>query len=307
MLAEHLKQAVILVGVHRLNVRFHFDGATRELQLSAHLLADTHIQFRDMNVIHQFRIFGDGSLQIFFRRTVNVIVPLHADTIDRHTCLLHLLHHIVDAVALARIGSIIIVVEELDSRIRLPGKLERFGNKLIAAQLIQLGFAIRIRLLSATSKPAVRYGLIHHIPAIHHIRIALHHRMDIFLKTLVENFLAYRLAFLIGKHPVGKLRMPNQAVPAHLQPIGTAEVGNAVCSTPMPHILSRMDGRRLHLVFASHAVKLAEHHQLLFRRQIPHIQGNTHLEIIPVCILQALRLRSCGMFLPEQHRTKDSD
>ena len=82
-------------------------------------------------------------------------------------------------------------------------------------------------------------------------------------QPFVEHFLGDELAFVVVEHPVGKLRVPDEAVSAHLDAVLAAEVGNAVCFFPFPDARSRMNLAGLHDVLAGHTVELLPDEVLL--------------------------------------------
>ena len=135
-------------------------------------------------------------------------MTLHTDTVDGYTSVLHLLHHIINTLTLAFVYATVVVVEQQRIGIGLTGKLECLCNELVAAELEMTALTIRTRLLTRTSEAEttiVGHSLIHHIPSIDHILITVYHRMDVLAQTLIEHLFLDGLAFLVGKHPVGKL------------------------------------------------------------------------------------------------------
>ena len=137
-------------------------------------------------------------------------MALHTDTVDGYTCILHFLHHIVDAFTLALVYTTIVVVEQQRIGIGLTGKLESLGNEFIATELEVTTLTIRTRCLTRTSETeagttVVGHSLIHHIPSIDHILITVYHRMDVLAQTLIEHLFLDGFTILVSKHPVGKL------------------------------------------------------------------------------------------------------
>ena len=59
-------------------------SVTAEVELSSHLLIGTNIQLSNMDMFHYRRIFCQGSVHIFHTRTVDIVMSLHADTINGH-------------------------------------------------------------------------------------------------------------------------------------------------------------------------------------------------------------------------------
>ena len=149
-------------------------------------------------------------LKLCLIREIDVIVSLHTDTVDGHTCILHLLHHIIDTLALTLIYTAVIVVDKNTCRISLTRKLECLCDKLITAELEMTALAIgagrnHLAINKFERTTIICHCLVYHIPSINHILIAVYYRVDMLTQTLVEHFLLYWLAFLIGKHPVSKL------------------------------------------------------------------------------------------------------
>ena len=261
MLAEHLEQAGILVGLQRPHIGGHGLGlAAREHQLAAALVVHAQVELGDVDVLHQLLEADDGLLQLLLVGEVDVVVALHADAVDGHAGVLHLLHHIIYTLTLAVVHAAVVVVEQQGVGVGLTGKLESLGNELIAAELEVAALAVGARLLTATTAPAgttiVGHGLVDHVPGIDHVLVAVHHGVDMVAQTLVEHLLLDGLALLVGEHPVGKLRVPAQAVAAHLDAVLAAEVGYLVGLLEVPHALLRVDLSRLPVVFSCDAVEI---------------------------------------------------
>ena len=71
---------------------------------------------------------------------------------------------------------------------------------------------IGTRFLSTTSEAEARtelvvigHSLVHHIPCIDHVLITLDDGVNMVAQTLIEHLFRDGLAFLVSKHPVGKL------------------------------------------------------------------------------------------------------
>ena len=292
MTAHHTEEVLILSLMQCLYVFRHSSLlTTAELQLTAHLLVGTDVELGDVNLTDNLRILLYGSLEVFHRRTVDVVVTLHTDTVDRRTHLLHLLHHIIYTVALGWLGSVIVVVEQLNVGVGLAGKLEHLDDKLLAAEVNHLRLTIGAGCLfhpRRTTSVAVGNGFIEHVPCIYDILVAVHYGMYMRAQTLVEHFLSHFLAFLVGKHPVGKLRVPSQTVSAHLHAVGTAPVSDAVGSGEVPHVFLRMNLSRLHGVFSRDTIEVFLHDSHLFwRGNITEVECHTHGEIIFVGVFVA--------------------
>ena len=217
MLAKHFKQASILIFLKRFDYLTDVAAITAEVELSSHFLIGTNIQLGNMDMSHYRRVFCQGSIYIFHARTVDIVMSLHADTINGHTFFLHGFHHIIDAVALSGIGSIIVIVEKQHVRVGLTGIDKGFLNKLVTGYLIKGGIAIRAWLLShaspATLPSTIGDSFVHHIPRIYHIFITLHDGCDVMLHILEQFLFRHKIAFFILIHPFSYLGMPHQAVP----------------------------------------------------------------------------------------------
>ena len=93
MLAEDTEHTCILVG------EMLFDGVadghalTAETKLSTHLLVDTDIKFGHVDMLHDLLVEIEGIINFLLCRAIDVVVALHADTIDGHTSILHLLQY----------------------------------------------------------------------------------------------------------------------------------------------------------------------------------------------------------------------
>ena len=160
-------------------------------------------------------------------------MALHTNTVDGYTCILHLLHHIIDTLALAFVYAAVIIVEQQSIRICLTCKLESLGDKLVAAEFEMTALAIwadrnHLAINKFERTTIICHCLVHHVPSINHILIAVYYCVDMLAQTLVENFFLHGLALLVCKHPVGKLRVPAQTVSTHLDAVLATEVGDAV-------------------------------------------------------------------------------
>ena len=145
MLTENLEDTAVLVGQQGIHITSNRLVLTaREAQLTTHLGIHTDVELSDMNMLHQLRVLGDSCIDILLRRTIDIIVPLHTDTMNGYTSILHLLDHVVDAVTLARVALVIVVIEQQRIGVSLMGKLESLGNKLITAKLIVTALTIRV-------------------------------------------------------------------------------------------------------------------------------------------------------------------
>ena len=213
VLAEDLEDAVVLVILQCLEIGSHgFGLTTREHQLSTALGIRTQVELCNVDVLHQFAELCDGQVELILIGEVDVVVTLHTDTVDGHTSVLHLLHHVIDTLTLARIDAAIVVVEQQRVGVGLTCKLESLSDELITAELEMTALAIGAGLTSRPGATVVGHGFVHHVPSIDHILITVYHREDMLAQTLVENFLGNGLAFFVGKHPVSKLRVPAEAV-----------------------------------------------------------------------------------------------
>ena len=130
--------------------------------------------------------------------------------------------------------------------------------------------------------------------------------MDVFTQTLVEHFLRHRLAILVVEHPVGKLRVPNQAVTTQLDAVLAAEVCDSIGILPTPHTLLRMQFTRLHVVLSRNAVVvfLDDFHRLRVV-DVAHVHCHTHGEVTLVSVLVTL-VRVGVWIAPELSRSRQS-
>ena len=212
MATQDTEDVLILSLMQGLDIFGHIIRlAKAKLQLASHLLVGAKVKLGDVYLAYYLRILLYGCLEVFHRRTIDVVVALHANTVDRRSHLLHLLHHIIYTVALSRLCSVVIIVEELDIGVGLAGKLEHLDDELLAAEVEHLRLAVRTRCFlhpwRATSV-SVGNGLVEHVPCINNILITIDYSMDMVAQTLIENVLADWLSLLVGEHPVGKLAMP---------------------------------------------------------------------------------------------------
>ena len=262
-----------------------------ELQLSTHFLVGTNIEFGDLYVLHDSRIFGDRSINIFHARAVYVVMSLHADTIDRNAGILHLLHHIIYTVALGWVGSIIVVIDKESLWVCFTSILEGLGDELVAAELEGTALAIRTRfglLPWHTTTVAIGNGLVDNIPSIYHIFITIYNRMDVFAQTSIENLLAHFLAFLVDKHPVAELVMPAKTMATQFDAIRTTEVGYLVCIFPVPLPFFRLQRNRFHIIFCRDTIKVFLDESNLCRiSDVSHVHSYTDREIALIGVFVA--------------------
>ena len=135
MLAEELEKSGILVFLQNLQVvRESPLLATTELQLAALLVIGANVKFGKMDVVDDSGILLNGSLNLLHARAIDIVVPLHTDSVNWHAGILHLLHHVVNAVALSRMRCAIVIIEKQRVRVGLASELEGLSNELIAAK-----------------------------------------------------------------------------------------------------------------------------------------------------------------------------
>ena len=106
----------------------------REHQLTTALHIGTQVEFGDVDRIHDLAETADSFFELLLIGEVDVVVTLHADTVDGHACVLHLLHHIINTLALARINGAVVVVDQHACGVSLTGKLEGLGDELVATE-----------------------------------------------------------------------------------------------------------------------------------------------------------------------------
>ena len=111
-------------------------------------------------------------------------------------------------------------------------------------------------------------------------------------QTLVEHFLLYLLAFLVCEHPVGKLRVPAEAVTTHLDTVLTTEIGDTVSQTEVPLTLCGVDLTWFPGVLSGDAVELLLDKLHLSRiRHVGLVHCYTNGEVVLVGILQSWACR----------------
>ena len=111
--------------------------------------------------------------------------------------------------------------------------------------------------------------------------------MDMLTQTLIEDLLLDFPTLLVGKHPVGKLRMPAQAVATQFDTILSAEVSNLVSLFKVPYALLRMQHTGFHVVLSSNAAEFGLHQiNLVSISDVTLIQCNTNHKVVLVGILQ---------------------
>ena len=203
MLTEHSEQTCVLVLLQCSDIwSLRLCLTSREAQLTTTLCVCTQVELCDVYVLHYLLEAHDGLLQLSLVGEVDVVMPLHADTVDGHARILHLLHHIIDTLALTLVYTAVVVVDKDTCGISLTGKLEGLCDELITTELEVLALAIWV---SESCKTVIGHCLVHYVPGIDYILIAVDDSVDMLAQTLVEHLLLHRLALLVGKHPVGKL------------------------------------------------------------------------------------------------------
>ena len=270
------------------DVRSDLNALTRELELTTHLAVHAQVELGEMDVVHDSGVLGDGGIHILHRRAIYIIMSLHSDSIDRHTGILHLLHHVEDAVTLAWVRSVVVVVEKLRVRVGLTGESEGLSDEFVATELIKLALTVRIRRLSSPTAGIVCHCLVDHVPTIDHVLVATHHGDDMLTQTLVEHLFRHRLSVLVLQHPVAELGMPAEAVATQLDAVLSAEVGDAVGTVPVPHTFSRMNRNRLHVVLRRDAVVLFFDDRSLCRiGQVALVHGHSNRKVVFIGVFQS--------------------
>ena len=94
--------------------------------------------------------------------------------------------------------------------------------------------------------------------------------------------------FLIGEHPVGKLRVPAEAMSTHLDAVLATEVGNFVGFFPVPDTLLGMYLAGFHVVLGGDGVELLfDESNLIGIRHIALVHSDANREEIFVGVLHA--------------------
>ena len=285
MASHHAEHSSILGFLQQFLVVGHlYTFISAEAQLSAHLLIDANVKFSHVNVVNNLGILAHGSLHLLFRGAVDIVVSLHTDTVNRYTGSLHVLHHLIDTVALCRIAFIIVVIEQQRVRVGFTGILECFADKLVVAtNLIEC--ALAQRLFPAT---AVGYALVEHVPGINYILVAVHYGMYMFAHTFKENFLLYQFMLLVIEHPLAHLVVPHQGMSTQFYAVLSTEIGNAVSAFPCPFALLRVYHGGFHVVFSRYTAELLLYQCALFLvRDIALVYSYANKEIILVSFFQA--------------------
>ena len=212
-------------------------------------------------------------------------MALHADAVDGHAGILHLLHHIIYTLALYGDALVVVVVEEQRVGVGSVSILESLGNEFIAAKLVHHRLAVGILRVGI-----IGHGLVNHVPGIDHVLIARNDGLDMVLHALIEHL----LRGVVLSHPAAYLRMPHQAVAAQLDTILAGKVGNAVGPLPVELSLPGLRGFGLHVVLGSYAAELSLDQSLLLSvGHIALVYGNANQEVVLVDIFQPLRKRCC--------------
>ena len=228
--AEYLENLIVLVFLEHFLEVCHLCCTLVETQSAAHILVDAYVQLCNVYVVHYLGISADGGIHVCRARSVNIVVPLHSYSVDRYSCFLHLLDHIVDSLALGRISLIVIVVEQKCVRVRLTGIFESLGDEFFACDLIERGVSVR-----GCSRPSllVRHSLVHDIPAVNYVLVAGYNSIDVALHIGIELILGEEFSLFILIDPLAYLAVPYQAVSTELDAIAAAEISNLVGIFPI--------------------------------------------------------------------------
>ena len=137
-----------------------------------------------MDMLHYLFVEFDGSIHSFLSRTIYIIMSLHADTMDRHTGIFHLLHHGSNTFALHRVALVIVVIEQQSVGVCLMGIFESLGDELVTTELIHRTLTVGILCLGVVS-----HRLVHHVPAVDKVLITADHCIDVLLHAGIEYLL----------------------------------------------------------------------------------------------------------------------
>ena len=191
--------------------------------------------------------------------------------------------HVHDTVTLSRVHGTVIIIEEQGLGVCLMGIFKGTYYKLITAQTVMRGDAIR----TGDGVGSIGYGLVHHIPGIYHILVPVDHGMNMCTQPFIEDLLGDRVPHTVHKHPVGKLVVPAQAMSTHLQPIATAEIGYAVCCLPGEDTLSRLHRCGLHGILCRGGTEVGNNQvTLTFHSHIAEVESHPHIETVPISMLE---------------------
>ena len=178
VLAEYPENPVVLVFLQHLLPVGDLVRAAVEAELAAHVLVDAHVELGHMDMVDNLLVEVDSVVDVLGAGSVYIIVSLHSDTVDRNSGILHLLDHVVDPLALGRIGVVVVVVEEEGVGVGLVSILERLGDELVTCYLVQGGVAVGRR---AREPLLVSHGLVDHVPAVDYVLVAGDDSVDVAL------------------------------------------------------------------------------------------------------------------------------
>ena len=284
MLAEDLEQVHVLVLLQGALPVGDLGRALVEAEAAAHVLIDPDVQLGEVDVLDDGGIELDGVVHLFHGRAVDIVVGLHADAVDGDAGVLHALDEVVDALALGGLGVIVVVVEQEGVRVRLVGILEGLVDELLAGDLVHRGVA---ELGTARPDGAVGHGLVHHVPAVDDVLVAVHDGLDVVLHVGVELLLGEEVPVLVLVHPGADLAVPHQGVAAELDAVPAAEVCDAVGILPAEDALLGLRGLGLHRVLGGDAVEFAEDDgDLAGIDDVVVVHGDADLEIVLVGVLE---------------------
>ena len=138
MLTQALEELYVLVCVKSLNPRLDLYTLTAEIKLTSHFLISTDVKLSNLDMLNESSILIDSITKILHRWVEDVEVTLHTDTVDRHTCILHLLNHVEDTLALSLVECVIVIIEEESLRVCLTSELECLCDELITTEFVEV-------------------------------------------------------------------------------------------------------------------------------------------------------------------------
>ena len=175
-------------------------------------------------------------------------MALHAHTVDAQAFGLEVPDQPADGLALFLTGQRVVVVVQLGIGVGLVGGAEGQFDELLA-QKVEVG--------RLAERAVVLDGLVHHIPAVYLTLEVADDGLDVLDEPLPEYFLGGRTGRItVGKPPVGSLRVPDEAVPQHLQLVLLTVADELIGYAEVEDALGRSQRLRLHTVLGHGAVEV---------------------------------------------------
>ena len=200
----------------------------------------------------------DGRADGRYRGVLDVDVHLVADAVDGDAAGDHALHHAEERLPFGSLGGAVVVDAQLDrGPCDLPRNPEGAVDVVRSRELEPPAPAQSVRLAGVDH-------LVHDIPGRDHVGVARQDGSDVRLQPLQHQLLVLRRrrevdAAGVAEDPVGRLLVPDEGMPPHLQAVLSREVGDGVRRAEGVGGLGGMDRGELPGVFGRDRVEVLPH------------------------------------------------